>query len=58
MAKDEMSRYSFQLLRYVPNLVSDEHFNIGVLLSNDAGQILVSLHACVDLPAGVQPTLG
>ena len=40
MAKDEMSRYSFQLLRYVPNLVSDEHFNIGVLLSNNAGQIL------------------
>ena len=40
MAKDEMSRYSFQLLRYVPNLVSDEHFNIGVFLSNDEGQVL------------------
>ena len=40
MAKDEMSRYSFQLLRYVPNLVSDEHFNIGVFLSNDQGQVL------------------
>ena len=40
MAKDEMSRYSFQLLRYVPNLVSDEHFNIGVFLANDQGQVL------------------
>ena len=40
MAKDEMSRYSFQLLRYVPNLASDEHFNIGVFLSNDQGQVV------------------
>ena len=35
-----MSRYSFQLLRYVPNLASDEHFNIGVLLTNNQGQVL------------------
>jgi hypothetical protein len=40
MATNEMSRYSFQLLRFVPNLVSEEHFNIGVFLYDAAGDML------------------
>jgi len=32
--------YRFQLLRYVPNVVAAEAFNIGVLLYDDAGRLL------------------
>jgi hypothetical protein len=32
--------YRFELLRYVPNVVAGEVFNIGVLLYDDAGRLL------------------
>lgn len=32
--------YRFELLRYVPNVVAGEAFNIGVLLYDDAGRLL------------------
>ncbi len=36
----EMNGYQFQLLQYMPNLVSGEHVNIGVLLYNKEGRLL------------------
>lgn len=42
MATREQSTvdYRFELLRYVPNVVAGEAFNIGVLLYDDAGRLL------------------
>lgn len=34
------SRYSFQLLRYVPNVVAEEFFNIGLLLRGPDNKVL------------------
>ncbi len=40
MSKTEMNRYEFQLLQYMPNLVSGEHVNIGVCLYDQQGHML------------------
>lgn len=42
MAETEASTsdYRFELLRYVPNVIADEAFNIGVLLYDGAGRLL------------------
>ena len=34
------NRYSFQLLRYAPNMISGEHYNIAVLLYGNDGRII------------------
>ncbi len=39
-AQSAGNRYSFELLQYAPNLVSSEHFNIGVLLYDEKGTML------------------
>jgi len=36
MPKDELQTYTFWVLRYTPNLVRDEWFNIGILLHDPA----------------------
>jgi hypothetical protein len=39
-AEGSTIEYRFELLRYVPNVVAGEAFNIGVLLYDDAGRLL------------------
>jgi hypothetical protein len=40
MTKAMTSAYKFQLLRYAPNVVSGEYFNVGVLLYDEAGRVI------------------
>jgi len=40
MTKDSLIAYQYQLLRYTPNLVSGEYYNIGVFLYDQAGRMI------------------
>ena len=40
MDNASMTRYRFQLLRYVPNIVSAEFFNVGVFLYGEGGGVI------------------